>query len=99
MEPTKVVMTCMTTKQKFDVEDPPVSVLANGRFAYRVKCPWEGKNNKELYAYKFCSKVAYLKFLERTLSEQHPESEHLSESEHLAAESEHSDAESVIEEP
>ncbi len=52
-------MTCMTTKQKFDVENPTVIMLANGRYAYRVKCPWEGKNGKELYAFKFCSKNAY----------------------------------------
>ncbi len=52
-------MTCMTTKQKFDVVDPPVVVLANGRYAYRCKCPWEGKNGKELYAFKFCSAAAY----------------------------------------
>lgn len=52
-------MTCMTTKQKFEVENPPVVVLANGRYAYRVKCPWEGKNGKELYAFKFCSAAAY----------------------------------------
>ena len=55
----KVTMTCMTTKQKFDVEDPPVIMLANGRYAYRVKCPWEGKNGKELFAFKFCSAEAY----------------------------------------
>ena len=51
----------MTTKQKFDVENPPVVVLANGRYAYRVKCPWEGKAGKELYAFKFCSADAYRK--------------------------------------
>lgn len=62
----KVVMTCMTTKQKFDVEDPPVSVLANGRYAYRVKCPWEGKNGKELYAFKFCSAAAYQAYRDKT---------------------------------
>jgi len=50
-----VEMTCMTTKQKFTVEDPDVRVLQNGRYAHRVKCPWEGKNGKELYAFKFCS--------------------------------------------
>ena len=61
----KVVMTCMTTKQKFDVEDPAVVVLANGRFAYRVKCPWEGKNGKELYAFKFCSAAAHRAYEER----------------------------------
>ena len=30
----------MTTKQKFEVENPPVIVLRNKRYAYRVECPW-----------------------------------------------------------
>lgn len=55
-------MTCMTTKQKFDVTDPDVIVLANGRYAYKVKCPWEGKSGKELYAFKFCSAAAHQKY-------------------------------------
>lgn len=55
----KVTMTCMTTKQKFEVDNPTVVVLSNGRYAYKVKCPWEGKNGKELYAFKFCSAAAY----------------------------------------
>lgn len=63
-----VEMTCMTTKQKFTVEDPDVRVLQNGRYAYRVKCPWEGKNGKELYAFKFCSAEAYRNFCARTES-------------------------------
>ena len=54
-----VTMTCMTTKQKFEVSNPRVTVLANGRYAYRVACPWEGKNGKKLTAFKFCSKQAY----------------------------------------
>lgn len=58
----KVTMTCMTTKKKFEVENPPVVVLSNGRFAYRVKCPWDGKNGKELYAFKFCSAAAYVSY-------------------------------------
>ena len=62
-------MTCMTTKQKFDVDDPPVTVLANGRYAYRVKCPWEGKNGKELYAFKFCSAAAYKAYEAKQKSE------------------------------
>ena len=57
-----VTMTCMTTKQKFDVTDPSVVRLANNRYAYRVKCPWEGKNGKELYAWKFCSLDAYNRY-------------------------------------
>jgi len=52
-----VTMTCMTTKQKFEVEDPEVVVLANGRFAYRAECPWLGKAEKTLTAYKFCSRA------------------------------------------
>ncbi len=67
-----VVMTCMTTKQKFDVVNPPVVVLANGRYAYRVKCPWEGKNGRELYAFKFCSAAAYQAY---TASQSEPTSE------------------------
>ena len=62
-------MTCMTTKQKFTVLEPTVVVLANGKFAYREKCPWTGKNNKELFAYKFCSRKAYDEFLDRNNKE------------------------------
>ncbi len=62
-------MTCMTTKQKFEVENPPVIMLANGRYAYRVKCPWEGKGGKELFAFKFCSAAAYSHYI----SQQEPE--------------------------
>jgi hypothetical protein len=54
-----VTMTCMTTKQKFDVEDPEVIVLRNGRYAYRCPCPWEGKHGKQLFAFKFASAAAY----------------------------------------
>ena len=60
------MMTCMTTKQKFEVEEPTVVVLANGRYAFRCKCPWEGKNGKELYAFKFCSAADYEAYLART---------------------------------
>ena len=49
----------MTTKNKFDVENPTVVVLSNGRYAYKEKCPWTGKNDKELFAFKFCSATAY----------------------------------------
>jgi len=64
-ESETVSMTCMTTKNKFDVENPTVVVLANGRYAYKVDCPWEGKNGKKLTAFKFCSHDAYLRFVER----------------------------------
>ena len=56
-----VELTCMTTKKKFTVpaDEAPVVMLKNGRYAYRVRCPWDGKNGKELYAFKFCSADAY----------------------------------------
>ena len=54
-----VTMTCLTTEQKFDVENPRVVVLANGRYAYKVECPWKGKNDKVLTAFKFCGKKQY----------------------------------------
>ena len=59
VENRKVWMTCMTTKQKFEVEEPDVIVLKNGRYAYKVKCPWQGKNEKDLFAFKFCSAADY----------------------------------------
>lgn len=64
-----VTMTCMTTKQKFDVEDPPVIVLANGRYAYRVECPWTGKSGQPLYAFKFCSKAAFDSYSAKTTTD------------------------------
>ena len=54
-----VQMMCMTTKQKFEVENPPVIKLQNGRYAYRAECPWKGKNDRTLVAFKFCSEEAY----------------------------------------
>ena len=68
-------MTCMTTKKKFDCENPPVVVLSNGRYAYRAECPWRGKNDKELYAYKFCSTAAYAAFLESIKDKQSEEND------------------------
>ena len=62
METPKVEMMCMTTKNKFLADNPPVVVLANGRYAYRVECPWKGKNDKTLYAFKFCSSEAHMHF-------------------------------------
>ena len=50
-----VEMTCMTTKKKFVVEDPDVVVLRNNKYAFKTQCPWPGKNNRVLWAYKFCS--------------------------------------------
>jgi hypothetical protein len=54
----------MTTKQKFEVDEPEVVVLANGRYAFRAQCPWKGKNDKDLFAFKFCSAEAYKKYSE-----------------------------------
>jgi len=54
-----VQMMCMTTKQKFEVENPEVVVLSNGRYAYRAMCPWKGKRDQDLYAWKFCGQQAY----------------------------------------
>ena len=68
-ESETVSMTCMTTKNKFDVENPTVVVLANGRYAYRVDCPWEGKNGKKLTAFKFCSQAAYQRSVARGSAE------------------------------
>ena len=56
----------MTKKQKFMAENPTVVRLSNGRFAYKSKCPWEGKNGRELYAYKFCSIADYEHYVEST---------------------------------
>ena len=83
----------MTTKQKFDLpaSEVPVVVLANGRYAYRVKCPWEGKNGKELYAFKFCSAAAY-----HTWNPEKPES---SDSEEQPEKPESSDSEEQPERP
>ncbi len=54
-----VTMLCMTTKKKFDVEDPEVVMLSNNKYAYRCECPWEGKNGKKLTAFKFCTAAAF----------------------------------------
>lgn len=75
-----VTMTCMTTKKKFEVVDPEVTVLRNGRYAFRAQCPWEGKNGKILTAFKFCSADDYRKYQDRNPSTS--ESEHLEEAEH-----------------
>lgn len=86
-----VTMTCMTTKKKFEVDDPPVVELKNGRYAYRCECPWEGKNGKKLVAFKFCSKDAFLSYSgksehvparDREREDDGSESEHSQEGEH-----------------
>ena len=52
-------MMCMTTKKKFEADDPEGVVLRNGRFAYKCECPWKGKEEKTLTAFKFCSAENY----------------------------------------
>lgn len=68
-------MTCLTKKQKFSVENPDVIRLANGRYAFRCKCPWEGKNGKELYAFKFCSYKDWEAFVQQKQCDQNDEEE------------------------
>ena len=58
-----VTMTCMTTKNKFEVDNPEVVVLSNGRYAFKAPCPWPGKSGKPLTAFKFCSKQAYEEYI------------------------------------
>tara|TARA_Y100000401_G_scaffold104065_1_gene95557 strand:+ start:701 stop:964 length:264 start_codon:yes stop_codon:yes gene_type:complete len=57
-----VTLYCMTSKKKFDVVNPPVVVLKNGRFAYRAMCPDKGKDGKDLYAFKFCSAADHKRY-------------------------------------
>lgn len=57
----QVEFLCLTKKQKFTVDDPKAVQLTNGRWAYRERCPWDGKNGKELYAFKFCSQADWLR--------------------------------------
>jgi hypothetical protein len=73
-----VIMTCMTTKKKFDVVNPEVTVLKNGRYAFKARCPWEGKNGKILTAFKFCSGEDFRKYQEST-----SESEQIAEGEQI----------------
>ena len=68
-----VRMKCLTTKQDFDAEEPEVIMLRNGRYAYRVKCPWEGKNGKQLYAFKFASTEAYKAYVAKAAPEKEGE--------------------------
>lgn len=75
----------MTTKKKFDVVDPEVIVLRNGRYAFRAECPWEGKNGKKLAAFKFCSAKAHQEYESKKASTS--QSEHFEESEDEQTES------------
>ena len=54
-----VTMMCLTKKQKFEVENPEVLELKNGRHAYRAMCPWKGKQSKDLFAWKFCNRADF----------------------------------------
>lgn len=65
-----ISMTCMTTKKKFDAVNPMVVVLANGRYAYREVCPWKGKNDKELVAFKFCGVEAFRRYTARSIADE-----------------------------
>ena len=66
MSANVVTFTCMTTKEKFEVTNPDVFIMANGRYAYRVECPWKGKEGKTLHAFKFASKAAYEQYVARS---------------------------------
>lgn len=74
----------MTTKKKFEVVNPEVTVLRNGRYAFKAQCPWEGKNGKILTAFKFCSGEDFRKHQDRNRPESPSESEHLEEGEQIA---------------
>ena len=67
-------MMCLTTKKTFEVEDPEVIVLKNGRYAFRAQCPWKHDSGKLLYAFKFASKKAYEEFIAKNSGESEPES-------------------------
>jgi hypothetical protein len=69
-----VLMMCLTTKKTFEVEDPEVIVLKNGRYAFRAPCPWKHDSGKLLYAFKFASKQAYEEFIAKNSGESEPES-------------------------
>ena len=83
--PSSITMTCMTTKMKFDVVDPEVVVLRNGRYAFKAECPWAGKNGKKLAAFKFCSAQNYKDYESKKASTS--QSEHLEGSEDEQTES------------
>ena len=65
VEDEVVTMMCLTTKRTFEVTNPTVVVLNNGRYAYKEVCPWTGKNEKVLTAFKFCGVKAYERYLAR----------------------------------
>jgi hypothetical protein len=81
-----VLMMCLTTKKTFEVENPEVIVLKNGRYAFKTECPWTHASGKKLYAFKFASKKAHEAFVSKASGD----SEHGSgDSEHTSGDSEH----------
>ena len=54
---------------------PPVVMLSNGRYAYKVQCPWKGKGERLLFAYKFCSTEAYKTYQEQQEPDEPPKSD------------------------
>lgn len=69
-----VTLYCMTTKKKFDVDNPEVVILKNGRFAYRAMCPTKGKEGKDLFAYKFCSSEDHKRYTDSLTTSNAPSS-------------------------
>jgi hypothetical protein len=75
-----VEMTCMTTKKKFEAVSPEVIELRNGRFAYRVQCPWDGKGGRKLFAFKFASRAAYVDYINASTTKEDSDTENSEES-------------------
>lgn len=48
-----VTMKCMVTKKTFEVTNPEVIELKNGRHAYCVEAPWPRANGEPIKCYKF----------------------------------------------
>ncbi len=60
LAPGSVRMYCLSRKLKFDVVDPDIVKMANGRPQYRTTCPWmHAKSGRSLVACKFASTEAY----------------------------------------
>jgi hypothetical protein len=66
-----VLMKCMTFKRTFECENPEVVLLKNNRYAYKAMCPWKGKNNNDLFAFKFASSQAYRDFMQKSCKNEH----------------------------
>lgn len=49
--PNTVTMKCMKTKKSFELDDPPVVELKNGRHAYCAKAPWAEEEWKPCYKF------------------------------------------------